>query len=235
MVVGTIGPGERQLRLGREVRRSAAMRVHFAHFTAFSPVTWTLCPHTCISSTSRTRTASRGRYAPSRPSLNAAVDVRRGAQRRQTAKGGRGRPPDSGRRCRRTARVRPPRRRDAPEADRRPDRARRGHARVPAHAGDDRERAMGVHAVRRRRSHPFVHALDTVGRKALCLDLDVLDRDSNLGNLGLRPEPGGKIAVHYRRSSTARPAASRRLHSRSHRRASGRAGPSRSPAASRSP
>ena len=47
-------------------------------------------------------------------------------------------------------------------------------------------------------SHPFVHALDTVGRKALCLDLDVLEGDSNLGNLGLRPEPGGKITVHYR-------------------------------------
>jgi hypothetical protein len=47
-------------------------------------------------------------------------------------------------------------------------------------------------------SHPFVHARDTVARKALCLDLDVLEGDSNFGNLGLRPEPGGKITVHYR-------------------------------------
>ncbi len=47
-------------------------------------------------------------------------------------------------------------------------------------------------------SHPFVHALDTVGRKALCLDLDVLQGDSNLGNLGLQPGPGGMITVHYR-------------------------------------
>ena len=47
-------------------------------------------------------------------------------------------------------------------------------------------------------SHPFVHALDTVGRKALCLDLDVLEGDSNLGNLRLQPETGGTITVHYR-------------------------------------
>lgn len=47
-------------------------------------------------------------------------------------------------------------------------------------------------------SHPFVHALDTVGRKALCLDLDVLEGDSNLGNLRLQPDPGGQITVHYR-------------------------------------
>lgn len=47
-------------------------------------------------------------------------------------------------------------------------------------------------------SHPFIHALDTVGRKALCLDLDRLQGDSNLGNLRLRPEPGGNITVHYR-------------------------------------
>ena len=47
-------------------------------------------------------------------------------------------------------------------------------------------------------SHPFVHALDTVGQQALCLDLDVLYGDSNLGNLRLLPEPGGKITVHYR-------------------------------------
>ena len=47
-------------------------------------------------------------------------------------------------------------------------------------------------------SHAFVHALDTVGRKALCLDLDVLAGDSNLGNLRLQPDPGGQITVHYR-------------------------------------
>ena len=47
-------------------------------------------------------------------------------------------------------------------------------------------------------AHPFVHALDTVGRTALCLDLDVLEGDSNLGNLRLQPEAGGTITVHYR-------------------------------------
>ncbi len=52
-------------------------------------------------------------------------------------------------------------------------------------------------------SHPFVHALDTVGRKALCLDLDVLEGDSNLGNLTLEPEAGGTITVHYRGTAMA--------------------------------
>ena len=47
-------------------------------------------------------------------------------------------------------------------------------------------------------SHPFIHALDTVGRKVLCVDLDALRGNSNLGNLRLRPEPGGMITVHYR-------------------------------------
>jgi hypothetical protein len=47
-------------------------------------------------------------------------------------------------------------------------------------------------------SHPFIHALDTVGRTALCLDLDALEGDSNLANLRLRPQPGGRITVHYR-------------------------------------
>ena len=47
-------------------------------------------------------------------------------------------------------------------------------------------------------SHPFVHAPETVGQRALCLDLDVLHGASNLGRLRLRPEPGAKITVHYR-------------------------------------
>lgn len=46
-------------------------------------------------------------------------------------------------------------------------------------------------------SHPFVHALDTVGQKALCLDLDVLEGDSNVTELRLKPEPGGTITLHY--------------------------------------
>ena len=52
-------------------------------------------------------------------------------------------------------------------------------------------------------SHPFVHALDTVGRKALCLDLDVLDGDSNVGNLRLQCEAGGTITVHHRETPMA--------------------------------
>ncbi len=76
-----------------------------------------------------------------------------------------------------------------------PDEAMRGYALTRATTGNGRWEYTLYDGGG---SHPFVHALDTVGRKALCLDLDVLEGDSNLGNLTLQPDPGGQITVHYR-------------------------------------
>ena len=78
---------------------------------------------------------------------------------------------------------------------REPDEAMRGYPLTRATSADGRWEYTLYDGAD---SHPFIHALDTVGRKALCLDLDALRGDSNLGNLGLRPEPGGRITVHYR-------------------------------------
>ena len=44
-------------------------------------------------------------------------------------------------------------------------------------------------------SHPFVHALDTVGREALCIDLDALAGRPNLYDLRLGPGDGGGALV----------------------------------------
>jgi hypothetical protein len=44
-------------------------------------------------------------------------------------------------------------------------------------------------------SHPFVHALDTVGREAVCIDLDMLAGRSDLYELGLDLGGGGRNLV----------------------------------------
>ena len=65
----------------------------------------------------------------------------------------------------------------------------------PITRDDERGRPLGVHALRRRGSHPFVHALDTVGREAMCIDLDALAGARDLYDLRLDLGDGGGALV----------------------------------------
>jgi hypothetical protein len=46
--------------------------------------------------------------------------------------------------------------------------------------------------------HPFLHALDTVGRTARCIDLDALAGNPNLSAMRLGPAARGALGVSYR-------------------------------------
>ena len=88
--------------------------------------------------------------------------------------------------------LRPRRGELAAGADRRPRRARRGDERQPAARGRQPRRALGLHALRRRRATPFIHALDTGrGTAGLHRPRGMLDNPGNGLAYSLQPSADG--------------------------------------------
>ena len=101
------------------------------------------------------------------------------------------------------SRVRPEGAAPAARRDRRQARARRGDGRSAGLEGDDGRRTLGVHAVRTPGAAPFVHALDTVGRRAFCIDLPLRLAQSKQLALRLHLRAGGELLVARGRSALA--------------------------------
>ena len=69
---------------------------------------------------------------------------------------------------------------------------------LPADPGDERGRPLGVHALRRGASIPFIHALDVVERATVCIDLDMIHA---------RKTYGATLEIERRRPRSSSPTA----------------------------